>query len=84
MDAANKQATGSSLNEEDRKIVYAVEDAIRRLIHIKGRKKKSGLFRELESSDYGFANHFIHHAVRTMILRGELEEVGDNAIVRNR
>ena len=84
MDAANKQVTGSSLNEEDRKVVYAVEDAIRRLIHIKGRKKKTGLFRELESSDYGFANHFIHHAVRTMILRGELEEVGDNAIVRNR
>jgi DNA replication licensing factor MCM5 len=84
MDAANKQVSGATLNEEDRKIVYAVEDAIRRLIHIKGRKKKSGLFRELESSDYGFPNHFIHHAIRTMILRGELEEVGDNAIVRSR
>jgi DNA replication licensing factor MCM5 len=84
MDAANKQVSGATLNEEDRKIVYAVEDAIRRLIHIKGRKKKSGLFRELESTDYGFPNHFIHHAVRTMILRGELEEVGDNAIVRSR
>lgn len=82
MDAANKQVTGASLNEEDRKIVFAVEDTIRRLIHLKGKKKKSSLFRELESSDNGFANHFIHHAVRTMVLRGELEEIGDNSIVR--
>ena len=84
MDAANKQASGASLSEEDRKIVYAVEDAIRRLIHIKGRKKKTTLFRELGSADYAFPSHFIHHAVRTMILRGELEEVGDSAIVRSR
>lgn len=82
MDAANKQVTGASLNEEERKIVFAVEDTIRRLIHLKGKKKKSSLFRELESSDNGFANHFIHHAVRTMVLRGELEEIGDNSIVR--
>ena len=84
MDAANKQVTGAALNEEDRKIVYAVEDAVRRLIHLKGKKKKSVLFRELEGSEYSFPNHFIHHAVRTMVLRGELEEVGENSVVRSR
>lgn len=85
MDAANKQiTTGSNLTEEDRKIVYAVEDAIRRLIHTKGKKKKSTVFRELGTSDYAFPNHFIHHAVRTMVLRGELEELSDGSLIRNR
>ena len=82
MDAANKQVTGTSLNEEDRKIVFAVEDTIRRLIHLKGKKKKNSLFRDLENSENGFATHYIHHAVRTMVLRGELEELGDNSLVR--
>jgi DNA replication licensing factor MCM5 len=82
MDAANKNVTGVSLNEEDRKIVYSVEDTIRRLIHIRGKRKKISLFRELENSENGFASHYIHQAIRTMVLRGELEELSDNNIIR--
>jgi DNA replication licensing factor MCM5 len=84
MDAANKNVTGVSLNEEDRKIVYLVEDTIRRLVHIRGKKKKTTLFRELESSENGFAQHYIHQALRTMTLRGEIEELTDNNIIRVR
>jgi DNA replication licensing factor MCM5 len=84
MDAANKQVTGVSLNEEDRKIVYSIEDTIRRLMHIRGKKKKTVLFRELENSENGFAQHYIHQALRTMVLRGELEELSDNNVLRVR
>ena len=85
MDAANKQVTtGVSLNEEDRKIVYSIEDTVRRLMHIRGKKKKTVLFRELENSENGFAQHYIHQALRTMVLRGELEELSDNHVLRVR
>ena len=82
MDAANKKVSGGSLNEEDRKIVYNIEDTIRRMIHLRGKKKKNLLFRELENRENGFAELYVHHAIRTMTLRGELQELGDNTLMR--
>ena len=82
MDAANKKISGGSLNEDDRKIVYNIEDTIRRMIHLRGKKKKNLIFRELENKDNGFSEMYIHHALRTMTLRGELEELGDNTVMR--
>jgi DNA replication licensing factor MCM5 len=84
MDAANKNVTtGGSLSEEDRRKVYEIEDAVRRTIHLRGRKRKNVLFKELERQ-FGESSPFIHQAIRTMVLRGELEEVADNSVVRVR
>lgn len=85
-DATKKQMmTGVNLNEEDRKAVYNIEDMVRRMIHIKGKKKKHSLLVELKAAG-GYNSeqqeHFIHHAIRSMVLRGELEELGDNFVVR--
>ena len=79
LDAANKNATGVALSEDDRKKVFEVEDGIRRRIHIGGRKSKAVLTRDLESD---FQQGHIQHAIRTLLLRGELEETTDHCYKR--
>ena len=52
LDAANKNATGSTITEDDKKKIFDVEDAIRRRIHIGGKKSKTTLMRELDEQSY--------------------------------
>jgi len=79
LDAANKNATGMSLTEDDRKKVFEVEDAIRRRVNIGGKKSKTALIRDLGAS---FDQTHIQHALRTMMLRMELEETADHCYKR--
>jgi DNA replication licensing factor MCM5 len=79
LDAAYKNCAGLSLSEDDRKKIIHVEDAIRRRIHIGGKKSKANLIRDLETE---FEAAHVQHAIQTMVMRVEIEETGDHCLKR--